>query len=234
VAFRAFGLPGRVLQGVRKSVAAQRRPAASRPPARAGLFRAKNVCAALDVAQLRRGSASESKRVGGGECRAEISRPYFYLNVPGRPALDRCVGHRLSRALSRIGGSGGDFSPLLLPQRSWTTRSRPLCGARFVPRFVPHRRVGQVQEKSCGSSSSSSSPATRRRTRSAETTTRKLCSFEGSSAAAREASDWCNAVLRARRPLGQLQLRILKDARSHLSHRVEQAARLQRLAVLRL
>jgi hypothetical protein len=36
------------------------------------------------------------------------------------------------------------------------------------------------------------------------------------------------------RPLGQLQLRILKDAGSHLRHRVEQAARLQRLAVLRL
>ncbi len=58
--------------------------------------------------------------------------------------------------------------------------------------------------------------------------------FEGSSAAAREVSDWCNAFLRARRPLGQLQLRILKDAGSHLRHRVEQAARLQRLAVLRL
>ena len=58
--------------------------------------------------------------------------------------------------------------------------------------------------------------------------------FEGSSAAAREVSDWRNAFLRARRPLGQLQLRILKDAGSHLRHRVEQAARLQRLAVLRL
>ena len=34
--------------------------------------------------------------------------------------------------------------------------------------------------------------------------------------------------------LGQLQLRIFKDAGSHLRHRVEQAARLQRLAVLRL
>ena len=34
--------------------------------------------------------------------------------------------------------------------------------------------------------------------------------------------------------LGQLQLRIVKDAGSHLRHRVEQAARLQRLAVLRL
>ena len=62
-----------------------------------------------------------------------------------------------------------------------------------------------------------------------------LCrQFEGSSAAAREVSDWCNAFLRARRPLGQLQLRIFKDAGSHLRHRVEQAARLQRLAVLRL
>ena len=40
--------------------------------------------------------------------------------------------------------------------------------------------------------------------------------------------------MRARRPLGLLQLRIFKDAGSHLSHRVEQAARLQRLAVLRL
>ena len=57
--------------------------------------------------------------------------------------------------------------------------------------------------------------------------------FEGSSAA-REVGHWCNAFLRARRPLGQLQLRILKDAGSHLRHRVEQAARLQRLAVLRL
>ena len=50
----------------------------------------------------------------------------------------------------------------------------------------------------------------------------------------RSASDRCNAFLRARRPLGQLQLRIFKDAGSHLRHRVEQAARLQRLAVLRL
>src|SRR3954452_18096617 len=33
-----------------------------------------------------------------------------------------------------------------------------------------------------------------------------------------------------RASLGQLQLRILKDAGSHLRHRVEQAARLQRLA----
>jgi hypothetical protein len=107
VAFRAFGLPGRVLQGVRKSVAAQRRPAASRPPA------------------ARRPLSREKCMRGAGRCAAS-------------PRLG--VGVKEGR-WRRV--SGGDFSPLLLPQRSWTTRSRPLCGAPFVPRFVPHRRVGR-------------------------------------------------------------------------------------------